>query len=61
MKCLQNQTNEKMLHNSGINTLLVSASCGNGEVVALLSSLEIISLETFHTMLNSTKKGNKIS
>jgi hypothetical protein len=57
LKRLHSRTNGKVLHDSGKNSLLVAASCYHVQVVAGLSSLESIALETFHAMLTSAKKG----
>ena len=59
LKRLHSRTNGKVLHDSGKNSLLVAASCGHVQVVAGLSSLESIALETFHAMLTSSKKKGK--
>ena len=59
LKSLRTQTNKKVLHDSGSHALLVAASFGHVEVVALLSLLEIIASRIFHAMLTSVKKQGK--
>jgi len=60
LKRLNGPSNEKVLQDAVKDALLGAASFGHVEVVAFLSSLEVIDMETFHATLSHAIKSKSL-